>query len=327
MSGLLGPFLVLTFCVSQAFRDVYFGHLFQGVDFFAIILLAFVLSTAIFGPLAFVRARPEFAILRANWRTVLAMNLTTAIAWNCYFFGLTHLEPSIVNTIHSGMAPLTAAVMGAFGVALAKPQRLGPWEWASYAGIALSIVALWWVVLSGRSGVAADIGTAALALSLLFVSGASITVSLLYAKRLNDRGVGSAAVTAVRYLLIIAVAAGIEIARDGNGSFGGIHGAGDGAILAVAATALIVLPLYAQQEGIARTAPLTAQIIRALGPVFVFALEQIDSRLHYAAAVLVCILAYSLFVVAGNFAHGWRPGGPRREELSRPVRGAEIPKA
>jgi hypothetical protein len=27
----------------------------------------------------------------------------------------------------------------------------------------------------------------------------------------------------------------------------------------------------------------------------------------FAAAVLVCILAYSLFVVAGNVAHGWRP--------------------
>src|SRR6185437_11489758 len=148
MSGLLGPLLVLTFSVSQAFRDVYFGRLFQGVDFFAIILLAFVPSTAIFAPLAWVRAPADFAILRANWRTVLAMNLTTAIAWTCYFFGLTHLEPSIVNTIHSGMAPLITAAMGAFGIALAKPQRVGPWEWSSYAGIALSIVALWWVVLS-----------------------------------------------------------------------------------------------------------------------------------------------------------------------------------
>lgn len=307
MSGLFGPFLVLTFSVSQAFRDVYFGRLFQGVDFFAIILLAFVLSTAVFGPLAWFRARADFAILRANWRTVLAMNLTTAIAWTCYFFGLTHLEPSIVNTIHSGMAPLTAAVMGAFGVSLAKPQRVGPWEWASYAGIALSIAALWWVVLSRQSGVTANAGTAALALALLFVSGTSITVSLLYAKRLNDRGVRSPSVIAVRYLVIIAVAGGIEIARSANGSFGGIHGIRDGAILAFAAMALMVLPLYAQQEGVSRTAPLTAQIVRALGPVFVFGLEQIDNRLHYAPAVLVCILAYSLFVIMGNIAHGWGP--------------------
>jgi drug/metabolite transporter (DMT)-like permease len=235
------------------------------------------------------------------------MNITTAIAWNCYFFALTHLEPSIVNTIHSGMAPLTVVVMGAFGIKLAKPQKIGPWEWVSYAGIAFTIVALWWVVLSGRSGIAAaDTRTVGIALALLFVSGASITVSLLYAKRLNDRGIGSAAVTTVRYLLIIAIAVGVEIFRGGPG---GIHGLGDLAFLAVAATALMVLPLYTLQEGVARTSPMTAQIIRALGPVFVFALEQFDGRLHYSAPVLICIVAYSAFGIAGNFAHGWR--GPR----------------
>jgi drug/metabolite transporter (DMT)-like permease len=314
MSGLLGPLLVLIFCLSQAFRDVYLGHLFQGVDFFAVILLAFVLSTAIFGPIAFFRARAQFAILRAHWREVAAMNVTTAIAWNCYFFGLTHLEPSIVNTIHSGMAPLTVAVLGAFGLKLAKPHKIGAREWGSYIGIAAAIAALAWVVLAGRSGIAgADPNTLALALALLVGGGTSITVSLLYAKRLNDRGVGSAAVTTVRYILIIAVAAAIEIARGGGGAWGGIHGIANAAFLAVAATALIVLPLYAMQVGTALTAPLTAQIIRALGPVFVFALEQFDGRLHYAAPVLACILAYSLFVVAGNVAHGWRaPPRPAR---------------
>jgi drug/metabolite transporter (DMT)-like permease len=304
MANLLGPFLVLAFGLSQAFRDVYFGHLFQGVDFFAIILLAFILSTAIFAPIAWFRARPQFAILRAQWRTVLAMNVTTAVAWNCYFFGLTHLEPSIVNTIHSGMAPLTVVGLGVLGLQLAKPHKIGAWEWGSYAGIALTVAALWWVVLSGQSGIAgADTKTLAIALALLFVSGGSITVSLLYAKRLNDLGVGSAAVTAVRYLLIVAVAGGVEIARGGPT---GISGTGNLVFLAMAATALMVLPLYALQEGVARTTPLTAQIIRALGPVFVFALEQFDGRLHYSVPVLVCILAYSVFVIAGNFAHGWR---------------------
>ena len=54
----LGPALVLVFCVSQAFRDVYFGHVFQGVDFFAVILLAFLASTILFTRHS-ARARPE----------------------------------------------------------------------------------------------------------------------------------------------------------------------------------------------------------------------------------------------------------------------------
>jgi hypothetical protein len=36
--ALFGPLMVLTFCLSQAFRDVYFANIFQGLDFFAVIV-------------------------------------------------------------------------------------------------------------------------------------------------------------------------------------------------------------------------------------------------------------------------------------------------
>jgi drug/metabolite transporter (DMT)-like permease len=304
MANLFGPLLILFFCLSQAFRDVYFGHVFQGIDFFSIILLAFLLSTLIFGAIAMVRARAEFARLRGHWPTVLAMNVTTAIAWCCYFFALTHLEPSIVSTIHSGMAPLVVIALGVFGGQLARHNRIGPMEATAYAGIALSLMGLWWVVLSGRSGIpVADPTVTLTALALLLVSGTSITLSLLYSKRLHDEGFASDTVSAVRYPLIILVAACVELDRGLPQDFGG---AGDLAFLAIAATLLIVLPLFALQAGIARTAPLTAQTIRALGPVFVFALEQFDGRIRYSAPVLVCILTYSAFCVLGNVAHGWR---------------------
>src|SRR5882724_2533326 len=128
LSPLLGPLLVVAFCLSQALRDVYFGHLFQGVDFFAVILVAFTLSTLVFGTVTAIRAPAQFKILRAHVPTVLAMNATTALAWSCYFFALTHLEPSIVNTVHSGMGPLTVIALAAGGVRLAKPGVIGRGE-------------------------------------------------------------------------------------------------------------------------------------------------------------------------------------------------------
>ncbi len=79
-------------------------------------------------------------------------NLTTALAWSCYFFGLTHLDPSVVNTIHSAMGPLTVVVLGWFGIRLAQMPKVGWIEDLGYLGIAASIVGLWWVVLSGNSG-------------------------------------------------------------------------------------------------------------------------------------------------------------------------------
>ncbi|MGH7035558.1 MAG: hypothetical protein ACREFL_17655 [Stellaceae bacterium] len=304
MTGLIGPVLVVIFCLSQALRDVYFGNLFQGVDFFAILLLSFAISTAIFGALMLTRCRKDLAILYANPGPVLAMNLLTAIAWSCYFFGLTHLEPAVVNTIHSGMAPLTVAGLGLTGGRLIGARRFDRAELAGCAGILLVTAALWAVVLTGRSGDrGGDLATLSLALAALLVSGSAITLSLLFAKRLNDRGVTSTGVTASRYLLLILVAAAVELFAPRPS---GIAGPAELGFLAVAVTALVVVPLFILQVGIARSAPATAQIIRTLGPVFIFALEQFDGRLDYSAPVLLCILAYSVFAIAINFAHGRR---------------------
>lgn len=304
MASLIGPGLVLVFCLSQAFRDVYFGNLFQHIPFFAIVFMAFFISTVLFAVLTALRNPSEFARLRQHPGPVIAMNVTTAIAWNCYFFALTHLEPSVVNTLHSGIGPLVVVILGALGVRLAGKGRPGPWEMACYAGIALSLAALWWVVLSGNSGLAIASGSVTLvSLALLLVSGTCITLSQLYSKRLHEVGIGAEAVTAARYPLITVVAA-LAVAFSGEPT--GIHGAGQFSVLAIAVVLLIVLPTFSLQAGIQRTSQLTTQVIRALGPVLVFALEQVDHRVSYSTPTLACIIGYSLFVIGGNLAHGWR---------------------
>ena len=151
LQAYLGPGLVLVFCLSQALRDVYFGHVFQGVDFFAVILIAFLLSTVLFAVVAWRRTPGDFRKLRGQLGTVIAINLTTALAWSCSFFGLSQVEPSIVNTLHSGMAPLplllwppSAAALPSRGDRLVRILRL-----CRDGGIARGLC---WVVLSGSSG-------------------------------------------------------------------------------------------------------------------------------------------------------------------------------
>lgn len=307
MTSCLGPGLVLLFCVSQAFRDVYFGHVFQKIDFFLVILVAFLLSTLIFAAITFVRMPADFRRLRGHGWTIVAMNLTTALAWSCYFFGLTHIEPSIVNTLHSGMGPLTVVALAAFGAPLAKSPTVRWGEYIGYVGMALSLAGLWWVVLAGASGLAAaDPATSLIGLALLVVSGGSITISLLYCKRLQDDGISAEVVTALRYVALIVLAAIMVLARAETIARPDTTGL---AVLAALTTVLIVLPLFALQVGIGLTAPLTANVLRALGPVFVFALEQVDGRMTYSTPTLLCILVYSGSAIVSNVAHAW--GGPR----------------
>jgi drug/metabolite transporter (DMT)-like permease len=313
-----GSGLVLMFAVSQAFRDVYFAHVFQGVDLFAVVLLAFSISALGFGAVALVRAPREFATMRAEWRTMLWMNATTALAWISYFYSLKHLQPSIVNTLHSGAGPLTVIALSALGWHIAKPSPVRRAEYVCYAGLAGSLAFLWWVVLAGHSGLNVNhLAVNLTALALLIVSGACITISLLLCKRINERGVGSDSVTAGRYILIILVAFAAVMLGD---TPTGIASMSEWVVLAVAATILIVLPLYSLQLGIARTAPLTAHVIRSLGPVCVFALELLDGRIAYSNLTLLGIALYSVFSIAGNLVRGW--GDERDPQLAGRVSAA-----
>lgn len=303
MSHWIGPFLVMAFCLSQALRDVYFGNIFQGIDFFLVILLTFSFSSAVFCVITWLRTPDQFAKLAVEWRTLLATKITTTMAWSSYFFALTYLEPSVVNTLHSGMGPITVALLAAVGSSLAgkAPNRA---EKISYVGIALFMVALWVIEIGGWSGLSqTPLQDRVLGLVLLLVSGASITVSLLFTKRLHDRGINAEAVTATRYWLI-AIFAGVMVWLRPEASTMALT-PNFLTWITLIGSALIILPTYILQIGIARTTPMTAHIIRALGPVFVFGLEQLDGRMHYSAPVLICILGYSICVIGGNVANGW----------------------
>ncbi|MBM3608050.1 MAG: hypothetical protein FJX29_06290 [Alphaproteobacteria bacterium] len=303
MQSLFGPLMVLAFCLSQALRDVYFAHVFQGVSFFALILLAFAPSTVFFGLVAAWQDRSAFARLRQHGGTLLAMNVTTALAWTSYFFALSNLEPSIVNTIHSGIGPLTVIALALMGSPLAGAGLPGRAALAMQGGSIATLIALAAVTLAGQSGIAQVTVNMAVALALICISGSAITISHLYAKRMHEAGFNAAMVTASRYVFIMIAASAAMIWR---GDFGAVASVPQAVWLGLAGALLIALPLYALQIGIAHSSQFTAHVIRSLGPVFVFALEQIDPRISFSWPVLILILAYSFFAISANLAHGWR---------------------
>ena len=304
ISKFAGSAFVVLFCVSQAFRDVYFANAFQGVSFFAVIIIAFSIAIAMFGAATFLRDPEQFVRLRGEIPALIWMNLLTAIAWTSYFFSLKYLQPSIVNTLHSGAGPLTVVVLASFGIHIARPSPMRRVEYIGYLGIAASLLFLWWVALADRSGLRMESQFLTIAsLALPIVSGTAITASSLWTKQLHERGIGADTVTAVRYILIVAVACCIVLVQEKPT---GIENTHQFVVLALLATLLIVLPLYALQLGISRTAPLTTHTIRALGPVLVFGAELIDGRVSYSGPALLGIAAYSLFVIASNVARGWQ---------------------
>ena len=140
------------------------------------------------------------------------------------------------------------------------------------------------------------------ALVVVVIGGVMITLGHLIARWFNDNGVGSVAVVGTRFLLTLVVAGIAEVMLSAEAARPPVASL---AFLAVAAFALIAVPSFTLQLGIARASPLAVNVFRSLGPVFVFAVQQLDGRLRFSGGTLVCIACFCAFAVAASLLRGW----------------------
>jgi drug/metabolite transporter (DMT)-like permease len=294
-----GAALVAIFVVAGAARDVYFGEIFQRHRFSDVVQISFGLASLTFLVMVSLRAPQQFKALAQAWREVALANLGTACAWLSYFFALSLLEPAAVNTIHAGMGAVTLVGLSAMGLHISRPVAVQRLEKFLHFGVFAVLLALGAVVLMGWSGVRSGTGSdAALGLAFAFASGVFISLTSDVTKRMHERAISAEAVLAVRFLLMVGVAAVASALDVGKGApiddlatFGTIAGA---------AFVLIVMPLYVLQLGLVRTSAVTTWVIMALGPCLVFALQAFDGRIVASPYTLACILAYSALVIVAN---------------------------
>jgi hypothetical protein len=73
-------------------------------------------------------------------------------------------------------------------------------------------------------------------------------------------------------------------------------------MVAIAALALIVLPNYVNQVGVALASPVTVRAVLAVGPVLVFALQLLEARLSPSPATLAVCALYGVLAIAAAVA-------------------------
>ncbi len=266
-------------------------------------MLAFGASTLVFGACASWRQPGEVRALVGHARQFAALNVTTAAAWMAYFFALKHLEPAIVTTLYTGVGSIAVLALSGLGVSMAMRVKAGWLERAGYVGVIGSLLATAAVALIGRSGLAGQpLGISIAAVLAAITGGVIIAVSHMIARDLGGRGIGSNALLGLRFPLALGVAIVAEIALSQSEMRPEPAAL---PALAIAAFCLIVIPSYFLQLGIARTSPLTVNVMRALGPIFVFAVQQFDGRLRFSGATLSCTVAFMLFATLASVLRGW----------------------
>lgn len=309
----MGVVSLLGFVLAQAVRDVYLRHLFGNLGLFEVALVAFGTVVAVFGFGLVAFGRRQIHLLRSAWRELLAVNLTTLVAWLSYFGSLRLVEPAAVNLAFSGIAPAAVAFWGVLGLRSGADARAGRLEAALHWALVAAVLALAAIVSSGHSGFARLDPMAGLAgVALAGFAGIVIAAESIISKRMNELGVSALAIVSVRFSLVTAVAA-LMVAR----APGALLRLSAATIAEEALVFLLILvgPIYLGQVGLKLTDPLLSNVIAAIGPITTLALQSTLGVVPLSAAMLIVTALYAIVAIAaavvGAFAS--KPeGGPSR---------------
>lgn len=297
----IGALCVLVFVLCSAFRDVYFGGVFQAVSVFLVLLIAFGTMTLAGLTISAWKDPASLRIIAAAPKDAAMMNLATAGAWTSYFFALKFLDPSIVSTLFAGIGPFVVIALAGSRFSIAQPSRSTSLQRILQVGVVFTLLTLVWIVVSGRSGFqSGDAWVAFGSAMLALIAGSSVTVGHLFAKRLDERGAAPPALLGTRFFGLLAVAT-CGIAYEGVPEVRGIDTQGLFGV-AAAAVLLIVMPVWFNQIGMAKISPLSARVITAFGPVLVFGLQQFDTRITWSTETFVAVTVYSVLVTAANLS-------------------------
>src|SRR5262245_59402645 len=127
------------FVCLAAVRDVYLGGVFQRVTPLLIAIVAFTLCTVVFLPAAIVSSSKSFAVLPHRLGDLLWVNITTAIAWITFLYGLKLIEPLVVQILYSGIGPLSAIWIERNLSASGRGAPITRWERLAYLGLLVTL--------------------------------------------------------------------------------------------------------------------------------------------------------------------------------------------
>jgi drug/metabolite transporter (DMT)-like permease len=291
----VGVALLLCFVATQAIRDVHLRYLFGNLRLFEVALIAFGTAAAVFGFGLLLLDRHQIKMLIAAWREVVAVNVTTVLAWVSYFGSLRLVEPAAVNLAFSGIAPVAVAVLGMFGLTSGGSDGMRRLEtllhWMLFATVALLAV----IVSTGQSGfprLDPAIGLAGVTLAAF--AGVAITAESIISKRMNEAGISALSIVGVRFVLVTTVSAVMVVRAHG------IHASlSVGAIATLSLIFLVILigPIYLAQAGLKLTTPLLSSVILAIGPIATLALQSTAGGVTLSPAMLAVTALYAMISI------------------------------
>lgn len=293
-SQTIGAVLVLVWVALSASRDVYLGHLEQGIDSNLLLVGCIAIAIGFFNATQLADRASYAAVLRGNRADILWLNLFTAAAWASFFVALRFLEAAVAESFVVAVDPL-ATIFLAQALRRESPvlrSELAA-SWAMLPAAAFLGVGVWY----GQSSVGElSAAHAAFGIACVVLSGIANGGITVVSKRLSDRGVTASQVMASRFFLLLVGCLVLVLSR-GQAMAALIDEIGSVVLIGVVG---VIAPMFLLQKAIERAEPITVVMVGSIVPVAAFGFQQLDARLRFSWMSFAGVMAIFVVVVWGS---------------------------
>lgn len=292
---MIGVVLVLSWVILTASKDVYLGHLEQGIDSTLLLVGCIAITVAFFNATQLANRAAYARVFADNLVDVLWLNLFTAAGWASFFAALRFLEAAVAESFVVAVDPLATLILArAFRhESPVLPSELAA-SWGMLGAAAFLGVGVWY----GQSSVgvlgAADTVFAIACVVVCGIANGGITVM---SKRLADRKVTASQVMASRFFLLLAGCLAFVLLRGQDMGALADHAGG----VAVVAVLGVIVPMFVLQKAIERAEPMTVVLVGSIAPVVAFAFQQLDPRLTFSWLSFAGVTAIFAIVIGGTY--------------------------
>lgn len=142
---------------------------------------------------------------KVNWakdkKTLLKLNIASAITFMGFYFALKYVELAIVSSLEMGIAPLFILLL-----MLLQRTLISIKKWIISIGTLAACLLLIWVVISGESGVTSQISSNMfIGIIASICCGIGAVFCSEYSRELSDSGWSSSMILSKRYIAIILI--------------------------------------------------------------------------------------------------------------------------
>lgn len=241
--------------------------------------LAFALTTVVFCAIAAGRriARPASAAPGMPWRTMVAMNVATAVTFLSFYASISMIPAATTGALESAFGPIAIAALGYLIRRTASSRR----QWL----IAAALVVLGAALAAQTADGVVDFGITGLGVLLAVLAGWGMAAVTLISRSLGELGVSPVSVTAHRFHASYLAAAAIWAVGRPD-----VPEPGHVLLLLGLGVLATSIPLFLLQLGVQRADPFSAMLVITALPALTY-LVQLFAGVPLEPLSLLLILA------------------------------------